>query len=1131
MKKIIQLLLIGFVTFVILASTSQAVLIIKNFSTKINLNKNLQLESLDFEIAIENFEIIPEKNGYKVSIEEFGRLSEPGEPYLASKIFSIAIPPNAEFIDLSYDIEKKFILPSTYNIVPIPPASFNSEKNLEILKIDKEKYDENIKFIYGTDVPYPYENVKFIRTSGYRKYNLIDVQITPFTYKPVSQTLELCKKIVIHVSYQLKEDSNFFKDNIFFTELTAQNIIANYKQTQQWYNNDEILTNGVHDYVIITLDSLTSSITSLVDWEIKKGRKVEVVTIEWIDENYHGYDLAEKIRNFLREKYPSEEWGIKDVLLVGHRDELPMRRVWQSVGGDNKPETDFYYAELSKSDSDSWDFDGDKRYGENADPIDYYAEVNVGRIPWSDSETVQHICEKSVNYEKNVDPSFKKNILLLAAFVDDRTDGATFMEYIADSSVHPWMQYWSKTRMYEKDRTQYEYDFPLNRFNVVNEWSKGKYAFVCYHGHGSPTACYVGNLPFITSDDCLQLNDDYPAIIAAASCSQSDTDYNNIGQAMLKQGAVGFLGANKPAYYRPEWDHPNDGSDQSHKYFFTKQITSGSLTQGQAHQFALTEMYRKNLWNQVKYETFIHGSLWGNPNLGIIIPGDNIPPEKPTRPIGISSGQIKTEYTYTTSSTDSDGDEISYLFDWGDGSTSFILGPYSSGSECSSTNIWFEEGNYEIKVKAIDSKGAESEWSDPLTVSMPKNIYRYLDSKNYAVMDIPITQEMIEIRTNPLPPIKTDYPDFFSWKNYGGKDWTTPAKDQGNCGSCWDFAAIGTFESIIKIRENRSEINPDLSEQYVLSCLPAAANNYGQGCMGGTPYKAFYYMMNDGFQGNNQNGALPESCMPYQADDDIPCRDKCENWVSQLIPILDCGEQWIGFDSPENRDIVKSHIYENGPISAGINVTSDFIQWGNIFHNEDNIYPDTNEPWGNRLNHIIVILGWKNSDEIKNGGYWICKNSWGTNWGYDGFFNIEYGGLFTAAYIAWVDYDPVNIRPDKPLTPTGEKQGSINEEYMYSTSSFDPDNDDLYYLFDWDDRTYSQWLGPYLSGDTASISHSWKREGDYNIRVKVKDEHGYESEWSDPISINMPKNKPIFDNYFIQLFLKLRNIASIILRN
>ena len=254
-----------------------------------------------------------------------------------------------------------------------------------------------------------------------------------------------------------------------------------------------------------------------------------------------------------------------------------------------------------------------------------------------------------------------------------------------------------------------------------------------------------------------------------------------------------------------------------------------------------------------------------------------------------------------------------------------------------------------------------------------------------------------------------DNPGEFSWLDEDGQNWMTPAKDQGNCGSCWDFAAMGAFEGVINIRESCSGLNPDLSEQYVLSCLPAAANNYGLGCLGGTSYKAFYYMMDTGVEGNYANGAIPESCFLYQASHDVPCDEKCPEWMDLLIPIVDCGEAWLGFDSPEVRDQIKSQIYQFGPIAAGMNVTSEFIQWGNLHHSSSEYYPDTNEPWGNRLNHLIVIAGWKDDDSITNGGYWICKNSWGNDWGYNGFFNIEYGGLFTGMWIAWVDYDAESV--------------------------------------------------------------------------------------------------------------------------
>jgi len=375
------------------------------------------------------------------------------------------------------------------------------------------------------------------------------------------------------------------------------------------------------------------------------------------------------------------------------------------------------------------------------------------------------------------------------------------------------------------------------------------------------------------------------------------------------------------------------------------------------------------------------------------------------------------------------------------------------------------------------------------------------------LMDDSLSPEDVQEPSQRSPVICAETPDSFNWRQHEGFDWTTPAKHQGNCGSCWDFAAIGTLESIIKITENNPHINPDLSEQYVLSCLPAAANNYGQGCMGGTPYHAFYYMMNSSSEGNNVNGAIPEDCFPYQADDQIPCSEKCEQWVDCLIPIADCGEQWLGFDSQSARDTIKNLIYQQGPIAAGIDVTDHFVQYFSYHHRETDVYPDTHETWQNRLNHIIVIIGWVDDASFENGGYWICKNSWGTDWGYDGYFNIEYGGLFVGAYIAWVEYQIYNNRPQKPMSPNGPTSGSINTHYNYSTSTIDLDGDDIYYLFDFGDGSSTNWIGPVTSNTEISASHQWEKKGSYAIRVKAKDTHGYETEWSDPLSVSFPKSK------------------------
>jgi hypothetical protein len=95
------------------------------------------------------------------------------------------------------------------------------------------------------------------------------------------------------------------------------------------------------------------------------------------------------------------------------------------------------------------------------------------------------------------------------------------------------------------------------------------------------------------------------------------------------------------------------------------------------------------------------------------------PPEKPTTPKGHRIGTIGKNYSYTSSTTDSDGDSLYYFFDWGDGTNSGWLGPYETGQECTETHTWAQKNSYQIKVKAKDITGSESVWSDPLPIIMP----------------------------------------------------------------------------------------------------------------------------------------------------------------------------------------------------------------------------------------------------------------------------------------------------------------------------------------------------------------------------------------------------------------------------
>lgn len=99
--------------------------------------------------------------------------------------------------------------------------------------------------------------------------------------------------------------------------------------------------------------------------------------------------------------------------------------------------------------------------------------------------------------------------------------------------------------------------------------------------------------------------------------------------------------------------------------------------------------------------------------------GNQGAPNTPDQPTGQVSGYTGTTYTYSSKTTDPNGDQVYYLWDWGDGSQSNWLGPQSSGSTASANHAYSSQGTFNVRVKAKDTGGLESDWSPPLPVTMP----------------------------------------------------------------------------------------------------------------------------------------------------------------------------------------------------------------------------------------------------------------------------------------------------------------------------------------------------------------------------------------------------------------------------
>ncbi len=191
-------------------------------------------------------------------------------------------------------------------------------------------------------------------------------------------------------------------------------------------------------------------------------------------------------------------------------------------------------------------------------------------------------------------------------------------------------------------------------------------------------------------------------------------------------------------------------------------------------------------------------------------------------------------------------------------------------------------------------------------------IYCDNDFFPFVIKSSPVDQGVNNIDDS-LKPEPKYTPDYFCWMDYSGEDWTTPVKSQGWCGSCWAFAALGVLESVIEIREGCSNLNPDLSEQYVLSYLPKAGS-----CMGGTCSLALEYIINTSYDGNYHNGVALESFLPYKRNDNILPREKNPDWDNLLVPIENY-YKW--FSDPDDIEEIKTQIMQSGPVAVAMHMS------------------------------------------------------------------------------------------------------------------------------------------------------------------------------------------------------------------
>ncbi|XP_038218623.1 procathepsin L-like [Zerene cesonia] len=203
-------------------------------------------------------------------------------------------------------------------------------------------------------------------------------------------------------------------------------------------------------------------------------------------------------------------------------------------------------------------------------------------------------------------------------------------------------------------------------------------------------------------------------------------------------------------------------------------------------------------------------------------------------------------------------------------------------------------------------------------------------------------------------PSGIEAPDSLDWRDSG---YVSPVKNQENCGSCFAFSATGNVEGQYAKNHNTQAIS--LSVQQSLDC-----ESQGNCIDGGFPHNVFQALA-------EQGGSMREEDYPYEG-----VKGQCRTQRDKIVAKVTGGSQ-LGVSG---EDDLKEALASHGPLSISVCVDNQFKAYnGGVFKPSTPCY---------QSNHAVLLVGYGNEGSTK---YWLIKNSWGKQWGDQGYFRLVMG--------------------------------------------------------------------------------------------------------------------------------------------
>jgi hypothetical protein len=410
--------------------------------------------------------LFSEINGYdRVLLKNGTYLTELGKPQLPTRAIRVIIPPGSKVTGITVDNASKVRLQGTFVIAPA--------QEMELACLPPPKLVEPEPSIYGKASEYP-GNLVALMGESYAdgSYEVAHLLVYPLQYVPVVGELYLYRSITFTLTLEKggppipqrkqRQETSKKSTDIMLREtvVNPEDLDANRVLPQGTQDNgaevhpSELLpapadVDGPAEYVVITSDmAMADAFEPLLEWRIKKGITARTFTVAWIEANYSGVDIQEKIKDFIYDSYMNR--GTQHVLLGGNSDLVPVRYsyIYQYDSLHNgEAATDLYYSNCSVGDEEWVVHEGPQSptphvtYNppEGSSINALLPRVNLGRLLVADEYQVADVTHKILAYERSVPATdYQQTFLYNAADEGGRTQYEVFVDEAIPDYLRPF---------------------------------------------------------------------------------------------------------------------------------------------------------------------------------------------------------------------------------------------------------------------------------------------------------------------------------------------------------------------------------------------------------------------------------------------------------------------------------------------------------------------------------------------------------------------------------------------------------------------------------------------------------------------------------------------------------------------